>query len=113
VTAGSGDGVVPGAPSDNESQVAILSRLAAAGYAADFRAVDDGSLVCGACGRPSPADRYFDVDLRRMEGASDPDDMTAILSGRCPSCGAGGTAVLAFGPTASEADAAVLLCLDR
>jgi hypothetical protein len=103
---------VPGAPSDNEDQVAVLNRLAAAGFAADFRAVDGGAIACGACGRSSPAERFSEVDLRRMEGASDPDDLTAVLSARCPSCGTGGAAVLAYGPTASPEDAEVLRRLD-
>ena len=46
-----------------------------------------------------------------MEGASDPDDMTLVVAARCPHCGAGGVVVLGYGPTASEADAAVLVRL--
>jgi hypothetical protein len=43
-----------------------------------------------------------------MEGASDPDEMTAIAALRCPVCAAGGTMVLTYGPEVTEVDSAVL-----
>ena len=51
------------------------------------------------------------LDLRRLEGASDPDDMLAVLALECPNCGLRGSLVLNYGPTATEEDAAVLLGL--
>ena len=47
-----------------------------------------------------------------MEGASDPDDMLALVAMTCPQCGARGTLVLAFGPMAPEADVDVLVRLE-
>jgi hypothetical protein len=49
--------------------------------------------------------------LRRLEGASDPADMVAIVAVTCPRCGNQGTAVLAFGPAASAEDSDVLAVL--
>jgi hypothetical protein len=49
--------------------------------------------------------------LRRMEGASDPGDMMAVVAIECPSCQAQGTLVLGFGPAASAEDSDVLLVL--
>jgi hypothetical protein len=46
--------------------------------------------------------------LRRLEGASDPADMVAIVALTCPNCGARGTVVLGFGPAGSPDDADVL-----
>jgi hypothetical protein len=46
--------------------------------------------------------------LRRLEGASDPDDMVAIVAITCPNCAAQGTVVLGYGPMATLQDAEVL-----
>ena len=46
--------------------------------------------------------------LRRLEGASDPDDMLAVVGLACPHCSAQGTAVLGYGPEAAAVDAEVL-----
>jgi hypothetical protein len=50
--------------------------------------------------------------LRRLEGASDPDDLVAVVGLVCPVCGARIAAVLHYGPTASAAEADVLAALD-
>jgi hypothetical protein len=102
---------VPGAPSDNVSQVAVLESLAADGYPNSLHPAEDGSLRCGACERSSDAEDLRDLQTRRMEGASDPDDMTIVVAARCPECGEGGTVVLGYGPNASAADAAVVVRL--
>jgi hypothetical protein len=49
--------------------------------------------------------------LRRMEGASDPADMMAVVALECGVCGASGTMVLGYGPTASDVDSDVLRAL--
>lgn len=49
--------------------------------------------------------------LYRVEGASDPDDMAAVVAVTCPRCSAKGALVLKYGPEASGADADVLLAL--
>jgi hypothetical protein len=61
-------------------------------------------LHCAQCGVELDASE-FDVDaIRRLEGASDPDDMVAVVAARCPACRAPGTAVVGIGPTASAED---------
>ena len=49
--------------------------------------------------------------LRRLEGASDPDDMMAVVALECGVCGAAGTMVLGYGPSATAADSDVLRSL--
>jgi hypothetical protein len=95
---------VPGVPSDNTTLVAVLDGIAGEGYDGDFFVTGDGLLHCAQCGVDlDPAD--FDVDaIRRMEGASDPDDLVAVVAARCPACQAQGTAVVGVGPTASAED---------
>jgi hypothetical protein len=50
--------------------------------------------------------------LHRLEGASDPADMLAIVGLRCPNCKTLGTVVLNYGPESPLEDADVLLALD-
>lgn len=50
--------------------------------------------------------------LRRLEGASDPDDMLAVVAVQCPECGRRGTVTLGYGPAASPPDGDVLRALD-
>ena len=100
-----------GAPSDNTTVVAELERFRADGYDADFLVEPGPALRCRSCDRTTPAaDLELDA-LRRLEGASDPADMTAILALRCPSCGARGTALVHYGPGATEEEDALLLAL--
>lgn len=102
---------IPGVPSDNVSQVSILRELADEDYTGHLHPEADGTLRCGACDARLAPEELTDVRSRRMEGASDPDDMTLVVAARCPHCGAGGVVVLGYGPNASEADAAVLVRL--
>ena len=44
------------------------------------------------------------LELRRLEGASDPDDMLAVVAVECANCGLRGSLVLNYGPTATEDD---------
>jgi hypothetical protein len=46
-----------------------------------------------------------------MEGASDPDDMLAVMGVTCPTCGDKAALVVAYGPNAGAADADVLVAL--
>lgn len=49
--------------------------------------------------------------MRRLEGASDPDDMMAVAAVTCPVCRIDGVLVLSYGPAASAEHADVLLGL--
>ena len=102
---------LPGVPSDNTTMVSELQRLREAGYAEDCFADEGPAIVCHSCGhRTHPAETELDA-LRRLEGASEPDEMTAILAITCPACGEQGTAVVAYGPSATEVEDAVLRAL--
>ncbi len=101
----------PFVPSDNTTLSSVLVGLEREGYAGQFVASEDGSLRCGACGVESPAGTYAVETIRRLEGASEPDEMMSVVAAACPNCGAQGTAVLGYGPAASPEDAAVSLAL--
>ena len=99
---------VAGAPSDNTSLKAVLDEFLRSGFAGDIRVCDDGRLCCGVCGYSAAPDEVELRAFRRLEGASDPADMVAVLAAVCPACSCEGTAVVRFGPDADPGDAAVL-----
>jgi hypothetical protein len=100
---------IAGAPSDNTTLVAILDALRREGFEGDMFVTDDGELRCGRCRHTAPPSAMDVHAIRRVEGASDPADMAAVLALVCSSCGSRGTAVVRFGPEAGPGDAAVLL----
>lgn len=63
-------------------------------------------IRCGACDVVSAAATFERAWRRRLEGASDPDDMLDVSTLRCPACGCGGTLVTAFGQRSDAPDAA-------
>ncbi|HEY3485506.1 MAG TPA: hypothetical protein VGK49_08975 [Ilumatobacteraceae bacterium] len=98
---------IEGTPSDNTTLTAVLEQFADLGFDEQFVVNDDGSVECGGCGSTAaPAELRFE-HTRRLEGASDPDDMLSVVAARCPTCGHGGTIVMGYGPNASAGDAAV------
>jgi ribosomal protein S27AE len=101
-----------GNPSDRTTMTDVIDGYREAGYVADFGAEPEGRVSCGNCHVVTPAQRFAVESLRRLEGASDPDDMVAIVASSCPVCGADGTLVLGYGPSASPVDADVSVELD-
>jgi hypothetical protein len=100
-----------GGPSDNTTLTEVVDSYRASGFASDFF-VEEGSRVrCGRCSAIIDSRTLAMQSIRRLEGASDPDDMVAIVATSCPVCGADGTLVVAYGPMASEEDADVLTSL--
>lgn len=85
--------------------------LADDGWAGQATAVDGASVRCESCGVTAAASTLTVAGLHRLEGASDPDDMAAVVTYRCPSCEVGNALVLGYGPTASGEEADVLLAL--
>jgi len=67
-----------------------------------------GTLRCGRCDHTAPVEEFERAWSRRLEGASDPDDMLHVSALRCPHCGEGGALVCHYGPEASAAEAEVL-----
>ena len=86
----------------------VLGDLEARGFTGQFMPRDGAQVECVTCHKLSPADETVLRDLERLEGASDPDDMVAVVGLQCPHCGARGTAVLTYGPEAPLLDAEVL-----
>lgn len=104
---------VPGAPSDNTTLVGELAGFREQGFDGDFYAEDGPVLRCGHCDHRMAIDDIDLEQLRRLEGASDPADMVAILALTCTACDHRGTAVVAYGPTASQAEDELLRQLDE
>jgi hypothetical protein len=98
-------------PSDNTTLTEVLAGYAAAGYASNFWAEANASVRCDSCQSVLPSRKLTMHSIRRLEGASDPADMAAVVATSCPVCGAEGTMVLSYGPGASEFDADVLLAI--
>jgi hypothetical protein len=86
----------------------VLGDLEKTGFTGQFMPRERAQVECVACHNLSPADETVLRDLERLEGASDPDDMVAVVGLECPHCGAKGTAVLSYGPEAPFLDAEVL-----
>ncbi|HEX2273137.1 MAG TPA: hypothetical protein VHG90_04595 [Acidimicrobiales bacterium] len=101
-----------GDPSDS-TLAELVAQFELAGYTGQMAARPGGRLRCFSCRTDSDAADVELVDLRRIEGASDPDDMLAVAALVCPSCGRRATVVLGYGPEATEDDAAALMQLQR
>jgi hypothetical protein len=95
-------------PADT-SMIEVLAQFVARGFDGHFD-VDEhtGGCRCEQCGTSSaPADIEV-VDSRRLEGASDPADMSSVMAMQCPACSQQGTAVVRYGPEASAGESALL-----
>lgn len=68
-------------------------------------------MRCEACGESTAAGELVVETLQRVEGASDPADMAAVIAFTCPYCSARDVLVVKYGPAASAADADVLAAL--
>ena len=107
----SGDRQVAGVPSDNDTLQHVLEQLAAGGWTDDMDAQEGGTVRFRGCEHTVPASELAVEEFRRMEGASDPADMLAVIAAPCPQCGSRGVLVAHYGPTAGPGDADVLAAL--
>ena len=89
----------------------VLGRFTQLGWSSQFAPRAGGTVECESCRARVAAVDVPVLELRRLEGESDPDDMLAVVAIECPNCGLRGSLVLNYGPTATEEDAAVLLGL--
>jgi hypothetical protein len=101
----------PNPPAYGATLGEIMATLDAAGFGAQMAARPGGMILCFTCRRESPAAAFRLLAQRRTEGASDPDDMLAVVGLACPNCQAQGTAVLGYGPEADPDDAEVVVRL--
>jgi hypothetical protein len=106
--ADSGSMPVPGVPSDNTTMVDVVRDFERAGFDGDVVLHDDGTVGCGSCGATAAPQKLEVHHLRRLEGASDPGDMVAVVAIACPSCGQRGTLVIPYGPEGSAGEAEFL-----
>lgn len=104
---------IEGVPSDNTTMTEVLNALRDIGFTASFTGQDDALLRCDHCGVTAAAASFDVNDTRRLEGASDPDDLVTLVAARCPSCGSGGTVVLGYGVNATSQDADIAAALFR
>jgi hypothetical protein len=98
-------------PADPGSLGDLLTAFEAEGYRGQMAARPGGFVLCTGCHQESPAEEMQVDGLERLEGASDPDDMLAVVALVCPVCKTHGTLVLGYGPEADEDDAEVLAAL--
>jgi len=98
-------------PSDHTTLTDIIEGYRDNGFGGDFFAEPGGTVRCGTCGSVLSAGQLQMHSLRRLEGASDPADMQAVVATSCRVCGADGTLVVAFGSAASDTDSDVFLLL--
>jgi hypothetical protein len=94
-------------PADT-SLAEVLAELAGLGFTGQFVIDDGGSCTCGDCGRASSPEELRFEQRRRLEGASDPAEMSDVLAITCPACESPGVAICRFGPAATAGDVAVL-----
>ena len=97
---------------DPSSLTSIIDQFEEQGFTGQLAARPGAMLLCLSCRREHPAAEFSMTALRRTEGASDPDDMAAVVALTCPHCQAKGTVVLKYGPEASIEDAEALVALD-
>lgn len=98
-------------PGDNTTLMEVLDLYSEGGFAGIFSITPDGLVECGTCGVASEATSVPMHSLRRLEGASDPDDMLAVAAVSCPLCNSRGTITMMFGPMASAEESTVMSSL--
>jgi hypothetical protein len=100
------------APSDNTTLTTVLDELSEEGFVGSFVPRPGAELLCTTCRETFAATELEPEQVRRLEGASDPDDEVVVVGAACPRCGAHASMTLGYGPTASEDDAGVVADLD-
>ena len=68
------------APSDHTTLTDVLEGYADAGFTASLAAQEGGVVRCDTCGSELDPGGIRMRSLRRLEGASDPDDMLAVVA---------------------------------
>ena len=98
----------PTAPLPEDTSLgAVLADFDNAGFSAILMATD-GGVLCAACRSIVDPGDLLIQRLRRLEGASDPADMLAVVGATCPGCHLDGTLLLGYGPDMDPVHADVL-----
>jgi len=93
--------------------LAVLRTMAAHGFAGQLRAEADGVIRCLTCHGTFGPEGVSANELTRLEGASDPADMLAVIAITCPHCSTGGSLVLNYGPLSTIEGIAALSAFER
>jgi hypothetical protein len=102
----------PGIPSDSATLTEMVNTLEKDGYVHQFTPVSGGAVECSECSTRIEAAALEVASIRRLEGASDPDDMMSLVAARCPNCDALGTLILGYGVNATVDDADISRALN-
>jgi hypothetical protein len=100
--------VIDGVPSDNTTLLEILDELSKLGYDGSMTVTAEGKLRCPECGAEIDPSEVHVHETRRLEGASDPDDMMIVLGVECARCSEKAALVLHYGPEASSEEMELL-----
>lgn len=100
--------MVPKRTAGDATLTEVIAGLEEQGYTGSFVVSHEGSVRCRSCGSVIGPTSLSVDGLRRIEGASDPSDMAAVLAVRCPHCDSRGCIVARYGPEAGPGDEAVL-----
>jgi hypothetical protein len=106
------DHPLAGVARDASTILDVVGAFERAGFTRQFAIREDGEIECLTCKHRFDAANAAVDEFRRLEGASDPDDMLAVVAITCPGCGARGTLIVNYGPVASEDDSLVLARLE-
>ena len=98
-------------PTDGTTLTEVLTGYSEAGFTSSFSVTADSRVLCETCETISAPEAVAIQSLRRLEGASDPDDMMAVAALSCPSCSSQGTLILGYGASATAEDSDVLRLL--
>lgn len=104
--------MIPEHPRFGETLAASTDAFESQGFVGQFSVTDDAEVLCYSCHHAEPPEKIELDALRRTEGASDPDDMTAVAAIVCPDCHTKGTLLLKYGPGSSAEEAEVLRHID-
>lgn len=95
-------------PGDETTIVGAVASLRRAGFTSDLSVAPGGLVRCLSCGHlHEPSELVVEATVR-VEGISDPADEAAAFGLSCERCGLRGVLVVAYGPTASADEAAVI-----
>jgi hypothetical protein len=100
------------APTDTPL-ITVLRQFDEEGFSGQFQAAEGPAVRCLTCRRSSPITALDANRIVRLEGASDPADMLAVVPVTCPECGTQGTLVSNYGPEATLEEAELLTALER
>ncbi len=91
----------------------VVDDLSGEGFGGQFRSEEGARIRCLTCQQTFDASSIEADEVTRLEGVSDPADMTMVVPVTCPNCDTSGTLVLGYGPDASAEDSDVVRSLSR